>query len=499
MNGPPPAQNFAVETGKINPKTRDATEKLREELKKLVPAAFSEGRLDPAALAQLIGETAPNPQEPFRLRWPGKDQALEQLRQIHALALDPRPEKSIDFDRAPHALVVGENLQTLKTLAQNYHRAVKMIYIDPPYNTGNDHFLYADDFHDSAAEHERKDGTRDEDGTRIRFRKNSRDNGRFHSNWLNFIYPRLFIARDLLKDDGVIFISIDDNEVHNLRHVMDEIFGEENFVGEIVWKGKGGGADAKFLVKTFEYILFYAKNKDNFTIGEMDKENEVFPKFDSERNRKYKIQLARKWGSNSKRTDRPNLFYAVSAPDGTDVFPLLPGGIEGCWRWSKDRMNKEIESGNVEFLKTENGWTVYEKIYEPVKGESNTRKYSDLIDNVGTTASGTRELMNLFGERVFDYPKPIALIKRLIGIAGVTESDIIFDFFAGSGTTGHAVMELNAEDGGDRRFVLVQAPEMNGESATVQGAGFAHIGEVCAERLRRAARAVGAFTPPTPP
>jgi len=329
-------------------------------------------------------------------------------------------------DIKDNLIIKGNNLLALHSLKKRFAGKVKLIYIDPPYNTRKeaDEFKYNDRFN--------------------------------HSTWLTFMKNRLEVARELLMEDGAIFISIDDNEQAYLKILCDEIFGRENFIASMPWKGRGGRQDSLFVANIHEYILFFVKNSKKFLAGEMRKTDERFPYFDENKKLHYKRQLARKWGSHSKREDRPNLYYSIKAPDGSDVYPKLNDGSDGCWRWSKKKMEEEIKKGNIEFVKENNEWIVYQKIYEPVGDELRTKKFTTWLDDVGTTAEGTKEVVNLFGRKMFNYPKPPSLIKRLLQIGNVQDKDLVLDFFSGSGTTAQAVLELNKEDGGNRKFILCE-------------------------------------------
>ena len=368
-----------------------------------------------------------------------------------------------------------------------------MIYIDPPYNTGHD-FLYKDDFSQKTDEYTSNSGQYDEQGNRLV--QNTESNGRFHTDWLNMIYPRLRLAKDLLSDDGVIFISIDDNEIENLKKLCSEIFGESNFVAIINWKGRGGRQDSKYYAAVHEYILVYAKNISFFSAGEEIKNDDVYPKYDKEKQRFYKTQLLRKWGSNSRREDRPNLFYPIKAPDGTDVYPMLNNEAYcdqnsknfGCWRHGVSTMKKNIEEGRVEFIKQNNGtWIPYEKIFAPLEGEEKTKKYTTWIDE---TNDGASVIKSFFNTAVFDYPKSPSLLVRFMKMVELEEDDIILDFFSGSATTAHAVMKLNAEDGGHRKFIMVQIPEKCDEKSEAYKAGYKNICEIGKERIRRAGKQI---------
>lgn len=402
---------------------------------------------------------------------------------------------SVDFDTTENLYIEGDNLEVLKLLQETYLGKIKMIYIDPPYNTGND-FVYNDEFGIRSEEWNGISGNYDADGNQIvgALERNTEANGRFHTDWLNMVYPRLKLAKDLLRDDGVIFISIDDNEVENLKKVCGEVFGEGNFVAIINWKGRGGRQDSKYYAAVHEYILCYAKQREYFVAGEEIKSGDVYPKYDKEKGRYYKTQLLRKWGSNSRREDRPNLFYPITAPDGTEVYPVVAvrdsqrpsicEKIDGRWRHGASTMEKNIKNGLVEFVKQDDGtWIPYEKIFAPLEGEEKTKKYTTWIDE---TNDGAKGIKDLFGSTVFDYPKSPNLLVRFLKMARIESGDIILDFFSGSATTAHAVMQLNAEDGGHRKFIMVQLPEKCDEKSEAYKAGYKTICEIGKERIRRA-------------
>ena len=419
----------------------------------------------------------------------------------------------MDFDVTQNVFIEAENLEALKILQKSYAGSVKMIYIDPPYNTGSDSFIYPDKFSESREEYARRVGDTDDAGYLKRdgvfqgaWRKNSKDSGHYHSNWLSMMLPRLHLAKTLLREDGVIFISIDDNEQAQLKLLCDEVFGAENFVAELPWKGRGGGADDKNLLQNHEYILMYARNKEQFTVGRKIKSDEKFPKFDAEKNRFYKTQLARKWGSGATRQDRPNLFYPIKTYDGIEITPRLPDGSDGRWRWNEKRMKTCLSNKDIEFQKRDDGeWEAYEKVYQPLEGEFRTQLYAawlqseiaeeleEILDETDgkNTAFGTKQTKLLFDNQAyFSYPKPTPLIKILMKIASLNNNEIIMDFFSGSGTTAHAVMQLNAEDGGSRCFICVQLPEETDEKSEARKAGFNTIAEIAKERIRRAGRQI---------
>ena len=439
---------------------------------------------------ELSADVIDDGEERYQFTWPDKKAHAHLANTPTTKTLRPCREESVDFDHTQNLYIEGDNLDVLKVLRETYLGKVKMIYIDPPYNTGND-FVYNDDFSQDTDEYKENSGQTDEEGNRLV--QNTESNGRFHTDWLNMIYPRLKVAKDLLTDDGVIFISIDDNEVDNLRKVCDEVFGESNFVAAINWRRSGGRQDSKYYAVIHEYILCYAKNIGTFEAGEEIKTGDVYPKYDEEKNRYYKTQLLRKWGSNSLREDRPNLYYAIKSPDGSDVFPMIYTEsknsdlgfvkIQGRWRHGASNLEKMIADGKVEFQRNKWGeWIAYEKIFAPLEGEKPTKKYSTWIDDVN---NGTGEIKNIFGTSVFDYSKSPKMLARFIEMANADADSIILDFFSGSATTAHAVMQLNADDGGRRKFIMVQLPEKTDPKSEAYKAGYKNICEIGKERIRR--------------
>ncbi len=440
-------------------------------------------------------------EERYQFTWPDKRAASRLANESTKMTLRPCREESVGKDGTPggfdseNLYIEGDNLDVLKVLRETYLGRVKMIYIDPPYNTGND-FVYNDDFAQGKEDFEQNSGLFDAEGNQTigHMQRNTEANGRFHTDWLNMIYPRLKVARDLLSEDGVIFISIDDNEVENLKKVCGEIFGARNFVSIINWKGRGGRQDSKYYAVLHEYILCYAKDLSKFSAGEEIKEGDVYPKYDEVKKRNYKTQLLRKWGSNSLRENRPNLYYPITAPDGAEVYPLIYSEskdsalgfvkIQGCWRHGASTLGKIISDGRVEFQKNKWGeWVAYEKIFEPLPGEENTKKFTTWVDDI---SNGTDTLKKLFGTPPFDYAKSPELLHLFLRMADVDDDEIVLDFFSGSATTAHAVMKLNAEDGGHRKFIMVQLPEVTDEKSEARKAGYENICEIGKERIRRA-------------
>ena len=442
------------------------------------------------------------PKERYQFNWPGKREAILLANAPTTNTLRPLPEKSVDFENTKNVYIEGDNLEALKILRETYMGKIKMIYIDPPYNTGND-FVYKDNFKQSTEDYLKSSGDIDEEGNRMEV--NGESNGRFHTNWLNMMYPRLVLARDLLMDDGVIFTSIDDNEVDNLKKLFDEVFGNANFVAIINWRGRGGRQDSKYFAAVHEYILCYAKNKQFFSAGEEIKQDDVYPKYDSQKGKFYKTQLLRKWGSNSRREDRPNLFYPIKAPDGSDLYPLIvekdpqsPSNnkiLDGCWRHGANTMAENIKNGLVEFQKQPDGrWVAYEKIYAPDEGEEKTKKYTTWIDE---TNNGAKEIKSLFGKAVFDYPKSTSLIEHFLKMGNVEEGDLVLDFFSGSATTADAVFHFENDNNQRVSFVLIQFPENCDVNSVAASEGFKTICDIGEERIRRSGEMIKESNPLT--
>ena len=446
-------------------------------------------------LRLLLGDNVAEGDERYDFTWVGKRAALQEAAKPIRKTLRPCPEESVDWENTKNLYIEGDNLEVLKLLQNSYMGKVKMIYIDPPYNTGND-FVYHDDFHQTKKNYDLFAGDVNEEGER--FVKNTESNGRFHSDWCSMIYSRLMVARNLLSNDGAIFISIDDNEVENLCKICDEVFGEANFVSIINWRRSGGRQDSKYYAVIHEYIICYAKSLENFEAGEEIKHGDVYPKYDEVQKRFYKTQLLRKWGSNSLRENRPNLYYPIEGPDGSEVYPIiysesaassaLESPIQGRWRWGASTLEKARQEGRIEFQKNKFGkWVAYEKIFAPKEGEEKTKKYTTWIDDVG---NGTDSIKKLFSKTVFDYSKSAELVTRFLKMANLEDGDIALDFFSGSATTADAVMQLNAEDKGSRKFVMVQLQENTDEASEAYKAGYKNICEIGKERIRRAGKKI---------
>ena len=438
-------------------------------------------------LKMLLTGEEPSGKEYYAFTWAGKRRAELEAARPTDKVLRPDVEGSVRFGETENLYIEGDNLEALKILRKSYLHRVKMIYIDPPYNTGHD-FIYRDNFKGSA-ETDRQGYLFGDDGLRNysaqSYAENKKANPRYHSDWCSMIYPRLKAAKDFLTEDGVIFISIDDNEVMNLRKICDEIFGESNFVAQLVVKRRGAKADSKYLAVIHEYILCYARNLADFEAGEKIKEETSYPKYDDIRKRFYKTQLLRKWGTNSRREDRPNLYYPITAPDGSKLYPMLPDGRQGCWRWSSDTMQKAIDDGRVEFAQQGNTWIPYEKIFAPLDGEEQTQKYNTWIDNMPNGADTLKKL-----SIPFDYSKSSELITRVLEIANLKDNSIVLDFFAGSSTTAHAVMLANSQDFGHRKFIMIQIPDPTPPNSEAAKSGLSTISQIGQERIRRAANSL---------
>ena len=463
-----------------------------QELKNIFPEVFAEGKVDWEKLIATLGEDINFSNERYVLNWAGKSDAFKVLQTPTSKTLIPAKEESVNFDETENIFIEGENLEVLKVLQKSYFGKVKMIYIDPPYNTGNDHFIYPDKFSETKADYERRVGDKDEEGYMTKdgmFKKNSKENGQYHSNWMNMMYPRLFLAKNLLKQDGVIFISIDDNEVHNLRMMMNEIFGEDNFEGEFIWQSKqGGGSDNTGLVKDHEYILCYSKNKESTSLSKILVKAEELDKED--RYGKYRRgRELNKWGSNSRREDRPTMYFPINGPNGEKVYPIRNDGSEGCWRWGKANMEKIVADNNAEFVERPDGtYIVYEKIRNQ---EPRFKPYRTLLKNIGGTSEGSKQVKSLFDDiKVFSFPKPINLIKTLSEIGLIHKNDIVLDFFSGSNSTAQAIMEFNKDFSRNHKYICIQFSEKTEIDSEAFKAGYKTIPDISKERIRRAANRI---------
>lgn len=463
----------------------------QEKLRAVFPECFAEGKLNVKKLLALCGEYDDNDFEKYKFEWKGKDASLRLAQQRSMATLRPCPQESVAWDSTQNLYIEGDNLEVLKLLQTAYYRKVKMIYIDPPYNTGND-FVYEDDFADPIQKYK--------EVTSQTTRSNPETMGRFHTNWLNMMYPRLRLAANLLRDDGVIFISIDDNEVDNLKKVCNEVFGEENFIAQIIVQTNPRGRTFdRFIAKTHEYILVYSKNIDNDGIHDIPKDEKAIADYSKEdENGKYRLLELRNRNPVFNRSNRPLMFYPFYAdPDKLDVslqpterhtveiYPRNSQGEDGCWTWGLQKTKNDI-SLLVANLANTGKWTVFRKDY--LEGASFYTKCKALwLDKEMNHENGKEIMGELFGKTPFDFPKSVDYIKKCLQLGSYKDSnDIILDFFSGSATTAHAVMQLNKEDGGNRRFIMVQLPELTDEKSEAYKAGYKNICEIGKERIRRA-------------
>lgn len=451
---------------------------LARQLSELVPEAIAEGKVDVAKLKELLGDDYGNDNERFGLFWPGKKRALRAAQEPTTATLKPMPSESKDWDTTQNVYIEGDNLEVLKILQKHYHNKIKMIYIDPPYNTGKD-FIYPDNYKEGLQSYLEFTRQVDEEGRALR--TNSETEGRYHSNWLNMMYPRLKLARNLLTDDGVIFVSISEHEVDNLRKLLNEIFGESNFIGQIaVAKGTTTGQDANDIGSSIDFMLVFSRSKDSYMPQGLPLDENDIARFNQQDERGwYSVLQFRKTGTNDRREDRPNLYYTITAPDGSEVLPVGPGGYQSCWRTARAQFDAWEQDNYIEWRKDENGqFKPYVKYYL----EGRTKQVSNYWNDIEGNKKASLTLKELLGKGVFTNPKPVGLIRKCLLVSSDRDS-LILDFFSGSGTTAHAVMQLNAEDGGTRRHIQVQLPEPTPGDSEARRAGFRTIAEIGRRRI----------------
>ena len=423
-------------------------------------------------------------QERYQFTWPGKREAMRIANTPTNMTLRPDRGSSVDFDNTGNLYIEGDNLEVLKILREDYLGKVKMIYIDPPYNTGND-FVYEDDFSQTSGEFRGKSGMFDEDGNMIlqNYEVNSESNGRFHTDWLNMIYPRLKVARDLLTEDGVIFISIDDNEVENLRKVCDEVFGERNFIAQLIWeRAYSPKNDARFISNSHDYVIMFAKNIDNYVIGRLDRTDEANARYQNPDNDPRGVW---KPSDLSVKTYNAECDYPITTPTGRIIEP--PAGR--CWSLSKKAFFERLQDNRIWFGSDGNSVPCIKRFLTELKYDGMAPTSILFYKEVGHSQEGAKEVVSLFGDKgVFDGPKPVRLLQRLITLANLKDDSIVLDFFSGSATTAHALMKTNLEKGTDRKFILVQLPEKVSDKKKDQGYGT--ICEIGKERIRRAGKKI---------
>ena len=463
-------------TSKLKMHSPDLTEDNIAKIAALFPNCISESHDEQGRLKQVVdfdllrqelsGVIVEGEQERYRLDWVGKKEAILAANAPIAKTLRPSREESVNFDTTENLFIEGDNLDALKLLQENYLGKVKMIYIDPPYNTGND-FIYNDDFAESSAEFFARSQQFDEEGNRLI--ANTESNGRFHSDWLSMMYSRLKLARNLLSDDGIIFISCDDNEVHNLRKLCDEVLGSNNFICEIAWRRTDNQPNIGNIARVKEYIVCYAKAIFNLSLGKLELSTKALKEYrysDEKGLFRRKILLDK---------TRGRYFYDVKTSSGNI--------LAGPWTIKADEL-KELDAQGLIYWTSSGDEQPYGKLYLTDNRGQIPNDFWGI--EFGTNQRGSLEVENLFDMRVFDFPKPVLLLKNLLKIGSYT-NDLIIDFFAGSSTTAHAVMQLNAEDGGNRRFIMVQLPEITNEKSNAFKAGYSTIAEISKERIRRAA------------
>ena len=461
---------------------------------KLFPNCLTErvgenGRLEHAIdfdklRVELSKDIVEGTQERYQFTWPGKREAMRIANTPSNMTLRPDRESSVDFDNTGNLYIEGDNLEVLKLLREDYLGKVKMIYIDPPYNTGND-FVYEDDFSQTAGEFRDKSGMFDEDGNMIlqNYEVNSESNGRFHTDWLNMIYPRLKVARDLLTEDGVIFISIDDNEVENLRKVCDEVFGERNFIAQLIWeRAFSPKNDARFVSNSHDYVLMFTRNIDSFVIGRLDRTAEANARYSNPDNDPRGVWMS---SDISVKTYNAACDYPITTPSGKIIEP--PAGR--CWSLSKKAFFERLQDNRIWFGPNGDNTPRIKRFLSELKFDGMAPTSILFYKDVGHSQEGAQEVVSLFGDKgVFDGPKPVRLLQRLITLANLKDDSIVLDFFSGSATTAHALMKTNLEKGTDRKFILVQLPEKVSDKKKDQGYGT--ICEIGKERIRRAGKKI---------
>lgn len=465
---------------KLDLKSINITEEQKSKLKLIFPYIFNEDKIDFDKLRQILGENIDDGQERYGMTWPGKSDCFRIIQQPSMGTLKPSRKESVNFDETENLFIEGDNLETLKILQKSYYGKVKMIYIDPPYNTGKE-FIYPDNYSESLDTYLAYTGQVNDEG--IKFSTNTEADGRFHSKWLNMMYPRLFLARNLLRDDGVIFISIDDHEVSNLRKICDEVFGEENFVANIVWQKKYAATnDSKGFSVTHDYIICYQKTDkfERFLLPRTEEQNKPYKNDDND-------------GRGLWRSD--NLLVKSFSPSG--VFPIVNPNTgeefypsEGsCWRGSKDTINRWLSENRIFFGKDGLGAPQLKRYLNEVQqGRVPITWWT--FEDVGHNDAANKELKSLFSTKApFDTPKPSTLIKQMLLICS-KQDDLIVDFFAGSATTAHAVLDLNKEDNCKRKFIMVQLPEPCDEASEAFKVGYKTIADIGKERIRRVVKKI---------
>ena len=487
-----------MKSNKLELSSVDGTQLNLEALYQIAPSCFTEVKDDKTGelrhvvnfktLRQLLGDNAvEDADEMYQFTWPGKQEARREAARPTTKTLRPVVEDSVDWDNTQNLYIEGDNLEVLKLLQKSYMGKVKMIYIDPPYNTGND-FVYDDDFTVSQHEHDLATGDVDELG--YRYRKNTETNGKFHSDWCSMMYSRLMVARSLLTEDGVIFISIDDNEQRNLKNICDEVFGASNFIAQLVWeRAFSPKNDAKFISNSHDYILMYAQNINLFTIGRLPRTEEANARYSNPDNDPRGV-----WQSDNMtvKTYSPTGDYPITLPSGRVVEP--PAGR--CWSLSAKAFAERLQDNRIWFGSDGNGTPRIKRFLHELKFDGMAPTSILFYKEVGHSQEGAQEVIKLFDNKgVFDGPKPVRLLERLVTLANLKADSIVLDFFSGSATTAHALMKVNAEKQTNCKFILVQLPEEVSETKKEQG--YKTICEIGEERIRRAGKKIKEESPLT--
>jgi adenine-specific DNA-methyltransferase len=484
---------------KLDGKSKDIVKDNIDKLKQLFPDVFTDEGVDFDALKGTLGEYVDDKEERYQFTWHGKTQARRLAQTPSTGTLRPCKEESVNWDNTENLFIEGDNLEVLKLLQKSYHKKIKMIYIDPPYNTGKD-FVYKDDFRDNIRNYLNLTGQIDGKGKRLS--TNSETSGRYHTDWLNMIHPRLKLARNLLRDDGVIFISIDDNEIDNLKKLCNEIFGEDNFIGVFVVNSTPNARDYGHIGKMHEYALFYSKNIYEAKTKLLPEHEKTFKFSDNISG----FNVHPLYNSNVAFTpeNRPNLYYPFylhpqsgignnlyeigleKKDNSIEIYPpkSQKEGVQFVWRWGKEKASKNINKEIIGY-KTEDGEY---RIVQKMRHSSKLIR-SLLIEKMYSSRRGTAEVEELFKKKIFSFPKPRTLLSNFASVA-LNEEDIVLDFFAGSCTTADAIFELNLQDGGNRKFIMVQFPELCDKDSDSYKAGYKNIAEIGKERIRRVIKKV---------
>ncbi len=460
---------------KLNGKSKDIVKDNIEKLKNIFPEIVTEDKIDFDSLKETLGDYVDDVEERYSFTWNGKSQARRIAQTPSTGTLKPRKEESVNWNETKNLFIEGDNLEVLKLLQKSYHKKVKMIYIDPPYNTGKD-FIYKDNYRDNIKNYLEITGQVDSEGKK--FSVNSETSGRYHTDWLNMMYPRLKLVRNLLKDDGVIFISIDDNEVYNLRKSCDEIFGEENFIEQIIWKKRATPPNDRIIGRNHEYILVYSKNIDFCKLYLQPRDKQINSRYYNPDEDPSGPWVASDLSANGKGGRLvESCIFSIRNPDNGKIYKPPPNK---CWLYNKQRIEKMLEEGRISFRKKTGTPFLKRYLSEVRQGKT----LPTIISDGGFSQDSAKELKNIFNADVYEFPKPIKLIKLLL-VCGSGKGDIVLDFFAGSATTAHAIIDIGQRVNIDRKFIMIQLPEPCYKNSEAFKAGYKTIAEIGKERIRR--------------